>query len=99
MVKVKISTLLVFIFFILAFNVFIYGSGKFWIGFHNTDLCANQMVMSEMYDLDIKETKVDGKIWEFKRMLFRWFRENSQRFLYLDIRNVFNGCGRRNVVF
>ncbi len=59
---------------VVALIILIYGLNVFWIGFHNVDLCHNEMIIQDIVNKKfnklnvsnfiIRETKVyDGEIW------------------------------------
>ena len=73
-VKKKSIKVIIEFSFLISLAILIYGTNVFWIGFHNLDICHNEMVIQNMVnkkfnklnvsDFIIRETKVyDGEIW------------------------------------
>jgi hypothetical protein len=55
---------------ILGMIVLIKGVSMFWVGFHNMDLCINEMSISKCYDISAYETTLGGGKWSFQKCYF-----------------------------
>jgi len=56
--KLYISTI-----FILFYFFIVFGIDRFWVGFHNVDVCHNEGMIALEQNIEIIEITLDGEIW------------------------------------
>ena len=48
---------------ISCFIFLLWSISLFWIGFHNIDICVNEMNIENTFNISLLEIKLNGKIW------------------------------------